>query len=287
MKKKKRTILWVILGIGILLAGLQIVRSNVGMEENSSVSDETEEIQQDMAEQSSEEVLQQEYQQQEFQEAYLEQAVLMKSMVHIAMRETMGSGIIWEITKDSVVIVSNKHLLQEDVEAEVVFWNGLRLRGKVIGLSPQHDVGFLQINLEENIEVWNQQEVPEEKLAEVTVSKRIESEDVWTQNTFLGEPVIQLSMPEANAVACYEGYVCGKEFIENLYDTMLITACYSKAGMSGGAVFNQEGVLLGMITGGEIEPVEGREGTGAKREADITYSIPSFILEEEYHIVKG
>ena len=48
--------------------------------------------------------------------------------------------------------------------------------------------------------------------------------------------------------------------------------------MSGGGVFDREGWLLGMVTGGEAA------STGIK-ETWNTYSIPVTIIEEEYQTI--
>lgn len=58
--------------------------------------------------------------------------------------------------------------------------------------------------------------------------------------------------------------------------TVLETACFSKAGMSGGGVFGEDGMLLGMISGGAVP-----EGA-TEREAEITYSIPPVLIAAEY-----
>jgi S1-C subfamily serine protease len=46
--------------------------------------------------------------------------------------------------------------------------------------------------------------------------------------------------------------------------------------MSGGGVFDENGRLLGMVSGGDVSD----EST--KKESEITYSIPASLVQEEY-----
>lgn len=195
-----------------------------------------------------------------------------KCVVCISMKQSVGSGIIWEISEDGIIIVSSKHLLLEDVEGVVTFWNGQELRAEITAYSQQHDIGYLKIS-EENI--------PEELKQEIyTVrhplnTKISEDEILWT----VGEPVLQIGYLQKEEVH-FEGEVKDKQFMPEFNEDMLQTLCYAKAGMSGGAVFDRYGNLLGMISGGAVEE-EAKE-----READITYSIPVEVLEEEYEQCK-
>ena len=47
-------------------------------------------------------------------------------------------------------------------------------------------------------------------------------------------------------------------------------------GMSGGGVFGEDGMFLGMISGGDVPE------DAAEREAEITYSIPPVLIAAEY-----
>lgn len=65
-----------------------------------------------------------------------------------------------------------------------------------------------------------------------------------------------------------------------LFNTMVLeTDCFSKAGMSGGGVFGEDGRLLGMISGGDVLE------NAKQREAEVTYSIPPVLIATEYEIL--
>lgn len=67
-----------------------------------------------------------------------------------------------------------------------------------------------------------------------------------------------------------------------LFNTSVLeTACFSRAGMSGGGVFDAGGHFLGLISGGEV-PEDAQV-----REAEITYSIPPALIAAEYETVSS
>lgn len=187
-----------------------------------------------------------------------------QSLVRIAVKQSAGMGIIWAITEDNVVIVSNRHVLTGDVEAQVTFADGERLTAEALGYSAQYDIAFFQIGIEQ---------ISQELLQEIAEVKR-PLEIAWQERTQSGTAIIQVDSEDA----IYQGTISQIQYIPEFGTDMLVTSCYAKAGMSGGGVFDEEGWLLGMITGGEAA------GSGQK-EAWITYSVPSPIIEQEYQLL--
>ena len=47
-----------------------------------------------------------------------------RSVVKVAVKDSVAGGIVWKIGDEDIVIVSNLHLLMKDVTAEVTFYNG-------------------------------------------------------------------------------------------------------------------------------------------------------------------
>ncbi len=68
---------------------------------------------------------------------------------------TSGSGYIVEIGEDAIYICTNSHVLEEDEEWEVYFYDGTKLPGKHAGTSEIYDVGVVKVARED---------VPEELL---------------------------------------------------------------------------------------------------------------------------
>ena len=188
-----------------------------------------------------------------------------KSVVRIEMGQYAGSGLIWRMEEEGMVIVSNKHLLCEASYGTITFMNGDVLTAEIMGYSQTQDLGFLFIAREK---------LTSQILRDIYEVRILERAGEWIEKQ--GEDntnIVQIAFAKQNR---YEGTVGGIEFVPAFQSEMLKTVCYSKAGMSGGGVFNEEGYLIGMITGGMVEIDE------AVREADITYSILVQVIEEEY-----
>lgn len=185
-----------------------------------------------------------------------------RCIVRIEMGQYAGNGVIWRMEEEGMVIAANKHLLREAAYGTVTFSDGTSLQAEVMAYSQEYDLGFLFI--------------PRENLTSEVLR---ECYEVRTKGRTEGEKVIQIAYSQENAKGCYEGNVVGETFVPEFQASMLETKCYSKAGMSGGGVFDEEGFLIGMIAGGEAE-------AGASvRESEITYSIFAEDIEKEYQSI--
>lgn len=191
-----------------------------------------------------------------------------RSVVKVIVKDSAGSGLIWKLD-DAIVVVSNKHLLMNDVQAEIVFGNGESVNADIIGYSQQYDIGFVRISegvvtgstLRDIYEV-----VP---LLYETVSETANSGRILQVGAAI----------DKNMANCSTGSIVGLRFVPLFNTEVLETACFSRAGMSGGGVFDEGGRLLGMISGGEV-PEEFEE-----RKAEITYSIPTPLIASEYEAI--
>lgn len=190
-----------------------------------------------------------------------------RSVVKLIVKDATASGIIWKI-EDGIVIVSSRHLLMKDVKAQVVFGNGETLAAEVAGYSQQYDIGFARIP-EESVTNSVLREIYE--AVPVLYEAETESAKAEFDQKYLEKRVLQLGE------ACFStGSIKTLTYMPLFNTTVLETACFSKAGMSGGGVFGEDGMLLGMISGGAV-PEDATE-----REAEITYSIPPVLIAAEY-----
>lgn len=198
------------------------------------------------------------------------------SLVRIRNGSVGATGLIFKVTEQEIIIVTNKHVLQEGDRIEAGPDSDRMLEALYLGVSTEYDVGFCSISLQEFLT-----QVSENKAKyEVQLCK---DEEEWKQETYLGLNVLHAGMDirEDTGIQVYEGYVSGYEFVPELYEKLLITTGYSEGGMSGGGVFSMDGKLLGLLTGGEIS--EGQES----KETYITYSIPTGDLNKAYEEVFG
>lgn len=194
------------------------------------------------------------------EESLYEQAS--RCVVRITIGQYAGSGLIWRMEQDGMIIAANRHLLLHGAEAQVTLPSGIRMQAKTDYYSQEYDIGFL----------W----IPREELTPQALADIYEIRAAKQNITQAGAQVMQIGSSEEAASDVYEGEIKGECFVPEFQAFMLAADCYSKAGMSGGGVFNHEGLLLGMITGGQTAQYD------TVREAQLTYSITADIIEKEY-----
>lgn len=188
-----------------------------------------------------------------------------QQVVSIQMREHEGNGLVWSVLEDNIIIAANKHLLIEDTEGSMLLQDGNAYPFRVIGLSEQYDLGFVEVH--GTIDTVQRVCIPA-------------THRQWEEYTTLGEDVVQITCyGDGNMFPQQEGYVWAYQFIPEFNQEMLVTKCYARAGMSGGGVFSKQGILLGMIAGGQLSQEQ------ESRESEYTYSIPAIIIEQEYQII--
>lgn len=199
-----------------------------------------------------------------------------RSIVKVAVGDAAGSGVIWNIGDDQIIIAASKHLLMKGMAAEVTFCNRETANAIILGVSQQYDIGILSIK---------NTEVSQKALGEIYEAVPILAcMDVdWDRERFLKEyaesDVLQIGADLGSGTNFSIGQLTGISFEPLFYTYVLETACYSKAGMSGGGVFDKNGRFLGLISGGDV-PEE-----ASVREAETTYSIPAWLVEQEYGII--
>jgi hypothetical protein len=190
-----------------------------------------------------------------------------RNVVKVAVKSSAGSGIIWKID-DDIVIVSNKHLLMEDVEAKVTFCNGEVAEAKVIGYSQQYDIGFVRVGTIDEASAYIR-----EIYNAVPVSYPYEAEEDKAAfiEKYGNTMIMQVGVDYDNIVVDYTlGTVKGLEF-SPLFNTNVL--------VSGGGIFDDNGRLLGMISGGDVA------ADSKVKESQTTYSLPAGLIEAEYELL--
>ena len=163
-------------------------------------------------------------------------------VVRVIMGNAYGSGILWELTADRVIIATNSHVLaywqQED--SCLLFPQGYFVEAKVLGLSSQYDVGFLEVD--------NGQFT----YAEL---ERLRSAAVEAEGYEQLEPGMSMfcvgAGPEAGEMLFHEAELEDRaRYIADFGAVMLYGYGFARTGMSGGGMFDGYGRLIGMVTGG-------------------------------------
>ena len=166
-------------------------------------------------------------------------------VVRVQMGNAHGSGIIWEITPETIVVATNKHVLEywKDENSYVYFVQGYYADAAILGTSEQYDVGFLGID---------SRQFTYEELKRLR-SARIDGK-VYAKLR-QGDIMFSVDSGSNTDVARYFEATVGDthRYIEDFDAYMLYGHGFAKEGMSGGGTFDGRGYLIGMTTGGTYQ----------------------------------
>lgn len=181
-----------------------------------------------------------------------------KAMVYITNEGYGGNGSIYDVKSDSLVIVTTYHLLQGSEEVMVYFPYPAIVRGTVIDVNKQHDVGFVKISTED---------ISDEMLKEISslyydekAVDELEIDDVMEYRF--------LEWNDGNVSAVKHKGKIGHTnwYIDDFDDYFIYNYCEVAPGMSGCAAVTEDGSYIGMMIGG----VDNESGAlSAKTIADI------------------
>ena len=150
----------------------------------------------------------------------------------------LGSGIVWAAYEEALVIATAAHVTQDNSPMTVQFGQGDPVEARLIYAAEQVDVAFLEVSL---------QELEAQGIAwQVAWQNRETCEQLKT-----GEPLWIMGSIEEAADRAYGGSVVDPWiYIEDFDNYMLLGHAYAIPGVSGGGVFTQEGILVGILCGG-------------------------------------
>ena len=189
---------------------------------------------------------------------------LQRGLVTVNYETHFGSGVIYDITDDSIIIMTAAHVVDLTAECTLSFYHNLQGKAEKVWKSETADLAWIQIQIEDIQNMDNEsfrglRKVREENSLEDTNQK-------LTLET--GIDLIQGGAVSLTQLDFSEGMLINPKVYETGFQTELIqNNCVSKPGMSGGGLFNTEGRFLGMI-------VAGAENS--------TLCLSSFIIEEDY-----
>ena len=160
-------------------------------------------------------------------------------IVQLHMRNAYGSGVIWEITPERIIIVTNKHVLDywEDEISYVQFPQGYFTGAEILAVSEEYDVGFLAVSNTE----FDYRELEQIRYAHHDAE--------LYQTLCSGEDMFCVGAADAVTIF-FQGSIADTwRYIEEFEENMLYCYGYAREGMSGGGSFDGKGNLIGIISG--------------------------------------
>ena len=183
-------------------------------------------------------------------------------IVQLHMRNAYGSGVIWEITPEQIIIVTNKHVLDywEDEIGYVQFPQGYFTGAEILAVSEEYDVGFLSVS---NTEF---------DYRELEQIRNAHHDAELYQTLCSGDDMFCVGAADAVTIF-FQGSIADTwRYIEEFEENMLYCYGYAREGMSGGGSFDGKGNLIGIISGATM--------TGE------TASVPLPIIIEAYEEIR-
>lgn len=163
-----------------------------------------------------------------------------KSLVQIQAGDLLGSGVIYEEDEKSLLIATAGHVLTHtNGEILVTFPGGTQVTATKAETVGSCDLAFVWVDKEKlSGETWK-------VCLPVHTDRNVfdtlkEYDDVWMYGGETGMPV-------------YAFVVDPWIYVEDFGQNMLLLQGLAEPGMSGGGVFSEDGVLLGIICGADEE----------------------------------
>ncbi len=185
----------------------------------------------------------------------LEQAYnnVLCSCVRIQAGEHYGSGSIYRMLENEIIIVTNRHVLQYwNEDCFVTFFNGAVLKCTLMGMSDEADLGFVSIPASaftyQELLAFRNVRLPVELFRE---KKNGESKDSISK----GDKIFYVNIASdwRNPVYMEGEVIAPLMFLEDFQREMLYGRGNAVPGMSGSGVFDKYGNYVGMITGGTLQ----------------------------------
>ncbi len=190
------------------------------------------------------------------------------ALVWIKTDVVYGSGIIWELSKHRVLVMTNVHVADTfDDSSKVIFRDGFEKTGGRVWLCTLHDVAFIGIDTDAF------------SAKELKTLRCVSVDEESYQSHGPGDKVTLIGSEQGPGDVCYDGEIIDMYFFIPLFeDYMMYCTGQALNGMSGGGTFDENGNLVGLISGGNDEGTE---------EITETVSVPLISIMEAYREYQG
>lgn len=162
------------------------------------------------------------------------------SCVRIQGNGYYGSGTIYRITDEQMIIVTNRHVLKHYEQGSyVTFFDGKDVEGEVLFLCDDYDLGFLAVEKdafsEEELTAYGQ------AVCNMDVYHELKKNDRF----FMVDTATDVKNPRK-----YSGEVMSPyKYLEDYGQEMFYGDAYAIEGMSGCGIFDGRGYYLALLSG--------------------------------------
>lgn len=172
-------------------------------------------------------------------------------IVRINMKNAHGSGIIWEITPENIIIVTNKHVLDywDEQVSNVLFSQGYYARAEILAVSEEYDIGFLTVDNSE-LDYTQLEQLRYAHWNPEAYHELQEGDDIFCVGARKERAADGEYAGENSEVYCQGSIGNMWQYIDEFGEYMIYGYGYGVPGMSGGGTFDAKGNLIGMISGG-------------------------------------
>lgn len=169
---------------------------------------------------------------------------------------SLGSGFVID---PQGIIVTNNHVIAEADDIEVNFADGTQLEAEVIGADPKTDIAVLRVN-------------PDAPLSAVTLGD--------SDTVRIGDWVMAIGNPFGLGGTVTTGIVSarGRDINSGPYDNFVQTDAAINRGNSGGPLFDEDGLVIGVNTA-IISPTGGSIGIGFAVPANLVKTVIAQLIE--------
>ena len=165
-------------------------------------------------------------------------------MVRIQTENLAGSGVIWHTNAEKMVILTAAHVLDGAKEVKVTFCNQetMKVSAHKLRIAEDCDLGILEIpSAALPDSVWED-------------CRTVVADKEFYDRMGAGDRILVMGSVLEAAGNAYEGRL--KEswiFLEDYDQYMMLAATYAEPGMSGGGVFDEQGRLIGILSGADAQ----------------------------------
>ncbi len=182
--------------------------------------------------------------------------------------EGTGSGIIYKLRDDDLLVITNHHVIKDAKGVEVTFSDNTHLPGEIIGYDSRRDLAVVSVSLDD---------IDKSELSDITVATFGDSEDLE-----VGELAVAIGNPLgkefSNTVTTGVISAVNREIeISDSTLTLIQTDAAINPGNSGGALVNSRGEVIGINTAKYVD--ESVEGMGFSIPVHIALPVIDSIIE--------